>query len=196
MARQKILGAASKSLAYENKAALEMTPIAIKSSPVWTIFKVEDGSTDMPVRCTLCNKILPQLKNSTASLIHHLHTNHASAFGSIKVQIESPNLPETYDPANPLWEIFTITDEKLAQCKRCPEFFEIQESDGTNLSEHLKCEHPGVNVIKTLFAADDLAKEWSVYPEQAFSASSKISTKDGCFPKWGPFCYPNLVLVK
>jgi hypothetical protein len=179
LARQKILGAASKSLAYENKAALEMTPIAIKSSPVWTIFKVEDGSTDMPVRCTLCNKILPQLKNSTASLIHHLHTNHASAFGSIKVQIESPNLPETYDPANPLWEIFTITDEKLAQCKRCPEFFEIQESDGTNLSEHLKCEHPGVNVIKLFLPLTTWPKSGVFIPSKHFLPCLKLARKTG-----------------
>jgi len=145
-ARQKLLGAAPKSLSIFSddgsaKAVQEMSQEAVKSSPVWTIFKQTEEGEGLKVKCTLCEKVFIRPESSTHLLIHHLRTDHSAAFSHIKIQLENPDLPETFDPANPIWEFFTISDGKLAQCNYCLEVLDTQASGTTNLSNHLGSEH-------------------------------------------------------
>jgi hypothetical protein len=64
-------------------------------------------------------QILRRPIGSTAHLIRHVRVVHKTAYERIKDQLENPDLPETFDPANPIWGFFVASDNKLARCSIC-----------------------------------------------------------------------------
>jgi uncharacterized Zn-finger protein len=95
----------------------------------------------------LCEKLLNQPETSTSPLLYHLATNHPTAFDLMRVKLANPDQPETLDPANPIAEFFTFSNNKLAQCNHCLEIIGIEGSVATNLSYHLSFAHPDRHAI-------------------------------------------------
>ena len=123
-----------------NSESIRMRPEVFSSSPVWMIFKPsEDNPADS--KCSLCNVAVDTSEGSTHPLIHHLRDNHALTFNKIQSQLENPDVPETFDAANPLWLFFAIADEKSVECINCLNVFVAEESGTGILTDHLSSEH-------------------------------------------------------
>ena len=123
----------------------EMRPEVFSSSPIWMIFKPdEDNPSDS--KCSLCNQVFAGSVKSTVPLIHHIRESHTTTFKNIKTYLEAPNLPETYDPVNPLWLYFTISDARSTECIRCNGSFDIREN-GAVLIDHLSVGHPELHDV-------------------------------------------------
>ena len=147
-ARQKLLDVVPKSLNIfsgdgSSEEPLEMSPMAVKSSPVWTIFKPDDGN-NLKAKCSLCQKFLFRPENSTELLINHVRNDHQAAFDRIRSQLENPDQPDPLDPANPIRDFYAISDQKYAQCKHCLEIVSVQES-GVILIDHVTSRHPDIH---------------------------------------------------
>ena len=168
-ARQKLLDVVPKSHNIfsedgSNGVPLEMSPMAVKSSPVWTIFKPDEGNS-LKAKCSLCQKFLFRPENSTELLINHVRNDHQAAFDRIRIQLESPDQPDPLDPANPIKDFYAISDQKYAQCKHCLEIVSIQES-GVILIDHVTSRHPDIHAAyKSLCAKwqKERQEEYLVY---------------------------------
>ena len=146
-ARQKLMGPVPKSVTtadddQESVKTAIMSEAAVKSSPLWTIFKAEEGDDELKVKCLKCDKIFPRQPSSTSQLIHHLRFNHSTAFNLVKNLLENPDQPDTFDPVNPIWEFFSISSDKLAQCNSCLGVLGIQDSGVGSMADHLGSTHP------------------------------------------------------
>ena len=122
-----------------------MRPEVFSSSPIWMIFKPdEDNPSDS--KCSLCNQVFAGSVKSTVPLIHHIRESHTTTFKNIKTYLEDPNRPETYDPVNPLWLYFTISDARSTECIKCNGSFDIREN-GAVLIDHLSVGHPELHDV-------------------------------------------------
>ena len=179
-ARQKLLEVVPKSLDVFSQdrigeAPLEMSQLAVRSSPIWTIFKPEQGNS-LKAKCGICQKFLFRPENSTELLINHVRVEHPAAFDQILVQLESPDQPDPLDPASPIRDFYAISDQKYAQCKHCLEIVSIQES-GNILVEHVTTRHPDIHLVYKGLCAKwqkERHEEFSVYQRNQMKNSNPL----------------------
>ena len=171
--RKKIIRTAPKDLDESQEVSQEMSEAAVKSSPVWMVFKAEEADdNEAKAKCSLCNETVSYSHRSTDPLLHHFQVNHSSAFYRIKAQLEKPQVPEVFDPSNPLWEFFSVSNERFAQCNLCMIILGIEENSNANLSDHLGLEHPESSAVYS-----KRCSEWRSQRKEEFSAFAESDKK-------------------